>query len=580
MMAHGRQGIVVKCLRFTGQNAVPAELAFGDGLNVVYGASNTGKSFAFKAMDFLLGSSTALPAIAEREPYQRAWLSVDLPGGEQITFRRALAGGPFEVFHELPSSDDARSNQQLSARHDAHNTDNLSQFLLEKIGLANRQIVTDMHGKKRSLSFRDLARYCLVDESAIQSETSPALSGQYQSVTAERSVFRMLITGADDSAVVPVVNPKTFRVATTGKVEMLDEMITSIDEEITADFPEPDKLGEQEEQLEEVWQAAQSELEAARDEFRSTLAAKAELASQIMRLRQRRDEIAINVGRFEQLRAVYRSDVQRLEALEEAGFLLSLGGDRDCPLCGATPEHQRHAHGLAEIEGTREAAQVEIRKIMSQHDELEATLGDLDTEGLQVVAQLETADAELKLIENRLEDLAPTANEARTRVSEISRVRDQVRRGLALIGQRADLQKRREDIASMKAPTRAERPKLEVPGGAVFEFTQTVSNVLAEWQFPGNRHVAFDDTTFDLRIDGKLRKDNGKGVRAITHAAFKVGLLLFCHERQLPHPGFLVLDTPLLTYRDPLSVKHGPPSADDEPIRNSSLKDFFFPASR
>jgi rubrerythrin len=176
---------------------------------------------------------------------------------------------------------------------------------------------------------------------------------------------------------VPAVNPKTFRVATTGKVEMLDEMITSIDEEITADFSEPDKLEEQERRLEEIWQAAQSELETAREEFRTMLASKAELANQIFRLRQRREEIGINVGRFEQLRAIYRSDVQRLEAIEEAGFLLSIGGDRDCPLCGATPENQRHAHGLAEIEGTREAAQVEIGKIRSQHDELEATLGDL-----------------------------------------------------------------------------------------------------------------------------------------------------------------------------------------------------------
>lgn len=245
-------------------------------------------------------------------------------------------------------------------------------------------------------------------------------------------------------------------------------------------------------------------------------------------------------------------------------------------MCGATPEHQRHTHGLAEIEGTREAAQVEIRKIRSQHDELEATLGDLEAEGLLVAGQMDRAEGELKSVENRLEVLAPSANEARTRVSEISSVRDQVRRGLALIAQRADLQKRREDITSMKAPSRAERPKLEVPGTAVFEFAQTVSSVLSEWQFPGSRHVSFDDTTFDLRIDGKLRRDNGKGVRAITHAAFKVGLLLFCQERQLPHPGFLVLDTPLLTYRDPLSSRHGALSEDDEPIRNTSLKDFFF----
>src|SRR6185437_7456118 len=94
--------------------------------------------------------------------------------------------------------------------------------------------------------------------------------------------------------------------------------------------------------------------------------------------------------------------------------------------------------------------------------------------------------------------------------------------------------------------------------------------------FPGQRHVTFDDATFDLKIDGKHRKDNGKGFRAITHAAFKVALLLFCRARNLPHPGFLVLDTPLLTYRDPFQSRGGPLSDDEAALSNTSLKDFFF----
>ncbi|MDC7742476.1 hypothetical protein [Rhizobium binxianense] len=49
----------------------------------------------------------------------------------------------------------------------------------------------------------------------------------------------------------------------------------------------------------------------------------------------------------------------------------------------------------------------------------------------------------------------------------------------------------------------------------------------------------------------------------------------FCRERNLPHPGLVVLDTPLLTYRDPLS-KDGPLAADEATIANTSLKDFFF----
>ena len=44
------------------------------------------------------------------------------------------------------------------------------------------------------------------------------------------------------------------------------------------------------------------------------------------------------------------------------------------------------------------------------------------------------------------------------------------------------------------------------------------------------------------------------------HAAFAVALLRFCHENQTPHPGFVVLDSPLTTF------KQGRDSGTDETI--------------
>jgi predicted nucleic acid-binding Zn-ribbon protein len=569
-------GILLRHLTFTGQHAEPAELIFPRALYVLYGASNTGKSFALKSLDFMLGSSTPLPSTTERQPYDRAWLSVDLPKYGTATLRRALAGGPFELMPGDVLVTNGRNAPHLSARHDPSSTNNLSQFLLEEIGLGGRQIVTDANGKKRSLSFRDLFRYCIVDETAIQSEISPATSGQFPLSTAERSIFRLLITGDDDRAVVPVIDPRTFRVATTGKLEVLDEMITAIDEDLTADYQDPEHLPDQEKRLEETWQTAQSELEAARGSIRELLSSKWDTANRITRLKGRREEIEINVGRFEQLREVYQSDIQRLEAIEEAGFLLSLGGDRDCPLCGASPEHQKFVHGIDEIERARSAAGAEIAKIRQQNSELSATLDDLDHEAAEIEDQIDLAEAKLTDLEEQLQDLAPTANTARQRVNDILSVRDQVRRGLSLIQQRADLVGRREQLTNLRPPTKAEKPRLEVPSSALHEFAQTVSAILKEWHFPGDRHVSFDEVSFDLRIDGKARRDNGKGVRAVTHAAFKVGLLLFCRERNLPHPGFLVLDTPLLTYRDPIRSKEGALSDDEQALSNTSLKDFFF----
>ena len=155
-------------------------------------------------------------------------------------------------------------------------------------------------------------------------------------------------------------------------------------------------------------------------------------------------------------------------------------------------------------------------------------------------------------------------------------VRDWVKRGISLANQLAAYRAKLKSLNNLRPTSNADRPKLGVTSTVAHDFAQTVSKVLKAWQFPGDCHVSFDDATHDLKIDGKLRRDNGKGVRAITHAAFKVALLLFCREKKLPHPGFLILDTPLLTYRDPITSRYGELEPDEEEILQTSLKDHFF----
>ncbi len=49
------QRLTIRHLAFTGPGKAPAELGFSEGCNLVWGASNTGKSFTLKAFDFMLG---------------------------------------------------------------------------------------------------------------------------------------------------------------------------------------------------------------------------------------------------------------------------------------------------------------------------------------------------------------------------------------------------------------------------------------------------------------------------------------------------------------------------------------------
>lgn len=572
------KSLTIRHLVFTGPQVEPAELEFKAGPNLIYGASNTGKSFTLKSIDFMLGGSKPLPDIDERTAYETIWFGFTLEGIGDLTLSRSLRGGGY-LLHEglLKSGDSQATPRKLGQTHSSKSTDNLSRFLLDYLDLDDKLVARDAAGQKDVLSFRDLVNILLVDETSIQAERSPIESGQHPERPKEHSVFRLLITGADDSAIVTVVDKKTFDASKAARLAVMEDMIADTDLKLENEYPDVEDLPTQNQRLETLFEKVQSEFDVAQGSIRELLDEKRRLAVEIPNVAGRREEIRLHYERFDQLDRIYRSDIERLGALEEAGFLLTLGGDKACPLCGAPAEAQKHTHGLENVEDVREASFKEIAKIESQRIDLRSTVLDLKREDELLQSQLTTLYERLELVEAELASLTPKVNEIRRNLSELISTRDHVRRGLALLEQRGDFVSRRDGFSQDKRPSKADKPDLNVPGNTAHDFCQVVSRVLTAWDFPGERQVSFDEKTYDLRIDGKLRSDNGKGIRAVTHAAFKVALLIYCRERGLPHPGFVVLDTPLLTYRDPMkNPKLGELTDDERALAKTPLKERFF----
>ncbi len=89
---------------------------------------------------------------------------------------------------------------------------------------------------------------------------------------------------------------------------------------------------------------------------------------------------------------------------------------------------------------------------------------------------------------------------------------------------------------------------------------------MKEWNWKGDGRVEFDESNYDIIVDGQARHSHGKGVRAILYSAFVIGLLRYCHVNHRPHPGMVVIDSPLTSYKKGKSSEaaDGPVSADIE----------------
>jgi len=128
--------------------------------------------------------------------------------------------------------------------------------------------------------------------------------------------------------------------------------------------------------------------------------------------------------------------------------------------------------------------------------------------------------------------------------------RDGVRRAIELYKQLAQVEAMADGLEDDAQPT-ASHPTSDVSANDVETFAKEAERRLSAWNFPGLGRVTFSESDWDIVISGRRRSSHGKGVRAVTHAAFTTALLAYCERRHLPHPGFLVIDSPLVVYREP-----------------------------
>ncbi len=552
-------------IAFSGPKKI-AEMTFSNGVNVICGASDTGKSFLAESIDFMLGGSE-LRDIPERTPFGEVQLDLDVTSGEKWRFYRASSGGNFKAQNLL---DEKAEVVVLRKNHDHGKTDNMSGFLLDKIRLLGKRILrSKKNGTTQSLSFRNLARLSIVQEGEIQQTGSPFWGGQYTLKTVELATIKLLLTGIDDSEVVestPAGRDKTKQ------IELIDELLADIRQEISDVGEEEGDLKEQIDRLDETIEQHRKTLNNIQSKLDFLLAQRWELVDARTAIQDRLNEIADLLTRFDLLLAHYAVDIKRLTAIQESGVMFYHVKSVLCPLCGASPEAQQHdATCDGDVEAIVQAASAEIDKISQLKDELQATVADLKSEAISQNQELSNKNKEYEKVNTRIQKIiAPTVSEKRASFSELIEKRAEVQKGLDLYERMAKLKERKASLEKNEDEKGYSRVIVSsLPHSVAHDFSLRISCLLKKWDFPGDCIVHFDEKSTDFVIDGKPRGSRGKGLRAITHAAITIALLEYCLENDLPHPGFVVLDSPLLAY-------FKPEGDEDRQLQGTNLKESFY----
>lgn len=541
--------LVITHLAFGGEDTIPVSVRFGQHLNIMHGPSDTGKSAVVNAIDFVLGASKLDP-FPELEPYSAVLLGLQLTDGRAVTLVRKKTGKVVDLydgsFLTLPQ---VEPTSTLEAKHDSSDESNISRFLLRQIGLDDKKVRKNKSNNTNTLSFRDIARVCIVTETAMQAEHVAGTTGQFVNKTKELSVLRLLLSGKDDSALVAGADADANRLK-RARLQVLEKLKHELEDQFDSTelgldiYTVRDDLNIRIEQV----TAGIGEKLNAREEL---LDKRTNVDKNSRLLESKRSESVALHGRLNLLLRQYESDLYRLESIEETGNLLGLLNPGICIVCGADPSEQHSRVDCNEDDDSFSlAVSAELIKTRGLMHDLSETLQNIHTHVQSLDREIQKDLQEKSDIDEKINVLEISLLPFNEKLDQLLKKRGELDR---LVGLFEHLQL----VEAMIAEEKDEVPSDHIESHPVLEahvaeeFSKKLRDRLRAWGYPEADSVVYDPEEMEILATNQKRSTHGKGVRALLHAAFTISLAQYCFDHGLPHPGFVVLDSPLITYRPP-----------------------------
>jgi hypothetical protein len=558
-------------LTYAGSNVLPAQIVFGPELTVIYGTSDTGKSFIVKSIEYMLGGAD-LEMVPEADGYTQILLGLLMPDGTPLTLVRAPDSNSIHLYNEDLRDQVIRlPDATVTAVHNARSKNSLSIHLLRALGLNEILIRKNEAGGTRPLALTDLVHLSLVTENRMVGEVPPVLrTGAAATRTAELSVMRFLVTGEGDPAVDTGPNAGQRRVH-KGQIQLLDQLVIDLSAKLTTQ----ENYRQLRDRLIRIRRALEDQsgpLRQVNESHREAVDSRMEIARELASLDERLTEVSDLLGRFRLLEAQYRSDLERLVMVNEVGSILGYFKVGTCVFCGAEREHQQPNHGAEETTQLHTAVQAEAAKTSALLGDLLPTIVDLDSEQTALANRRVEAQSDIGVWDQIIAELEGGIALLRSDVEELMEERSVVEREIELHERIAELDEKRSRLVGEGAVPSA-RPTQHIPTSILGDFDSILQQTLNAWQVPGVDHAEYDQYYAEIRAGGRTRAGRGKGVRSVLHSAFTTALARFCMDRDLHHLGFVVLDSPVVTYRDP--EPDGVPDIPDVEMTSTVVERFY-----
>ena len=512
-----------------------ATVFFGEGLNIIQGFSNTGKTCVVKCIDFIYGSS--IKPFEKNTGYNKVSMRIVTPDGA-ITFSRAIGRNQIQVVSENP---EIESGTYDIAYKQKQKNPVINGVWLKLIGIEGEPMIPkNIDFVKSHLTWRTLASVFYVTEKHIVRPESVVLPEQRTGDTLLLSALLYLISGRD-FAETDAQTKKEIRVARRKAVEeYVNKQLSGISvrkkqlTEQLAAFADVD--------VETEIARIVSEIEETDASITQAVNSSKELLGQILIAEEKAAECSVLLSRYQSLKSQYTADIKRLTFIVEGEVeYQTIPHVSKCPFCdGKMTTHNRQSY--------IEASRGELTRIVAQLDGLEAAEVDVKTELAEIEAELTALRAKREDIESLIsEQLCPKADNLREMLNEY-RAFIRLKHEMDVIDSFSDSWTTDlRELPEETGDTLQYHPKEYFDEAFLAAMDTLAKDILDECNYENLTSARFNLSDFDIEVNGGKKSTNhGKGYCAFLNTVVVLMFRKYFATQAKYNPSLLIIDTPLL----------------------------------
>lgn len=533
----------ISSVKVTGPGVRDSEVQFQEGLNIVEGGSDTGKTSIVHCILYVFNKSWGNKNDSKRH---KKFPFLDEYGYTQVVVTFKNKEGYITISREKDAQKvqvDSSFSSISSGYYSVNNTKrkNLNDILLEMLGMQERhQIPRNINYQTQNFSWKGISPLWYVDENDVI-QANPIMLPLYNTqTTAFLSSLIFMITGSEIEIPEGIRDPKTKKAkdeATKGQLtKQLQESSNKI-EEIHSQLAEG-KYDDVEDQL----QVIVDKIDKLNEQIYERVNNIHSIQQELTRISQQIEEMTVYVARFKNLRSEYIGDVKRLSFIVNGEQQLKhIQGKRKCPFCNQTINpKENHNH--------TKAAQAELGRIIEQLESLEKSTKDVKNKKHNLEQEQRDKEEYLNQLSQKLQkEMKPELKSLREQQEKYQNyllLKNQEEIYQGLISEWSD---EINKIDNEKEKNPEYHPLEHLPENFAKKIADIIRTILIECDYSSLENVRFDIKNFEIEINGIQKSDNhGKGYRAFLNTVVNLAFREYMYENAMYSSWLDIIDTPFL----------------------------------